>query len=74
LRLTAGLLRDVPLPLDATLWQQSAAALSIGDLPAYAESATAMYRAAPEVTRWWLTEVSAIPSAKSRLGRARGGR
>jgi hypothetical protein len=57
IRVTRGLLEALPLPLDAEAWTEAAEALLAGDLEAFAEAATAMYRldraTAREVLGWW---------------------
>ena len=57
IRMSAELALAAPLPRDRRLWEQAATHLLAGDLAAYAESATAMYRLDPatahRVTAWW---------------------
>jgi hypothetical protein len=56
-RVSASLVRDVPLPVDADAWAEATALLAAGDLARYAEAATAMHALPPEaasaVVRWW---------------------
>lgn len=68
IRVSADLLRHVPLPVDDSAWAEAAARLGRGDLAGFGAAATAMYRlpagAADAVGRWW----------ESRLGPARARR
>jgi hypothetical protein len=56
-RVSATLVRDVPLPVDGDAWTEAAAHLVAGDLDRYAEAATAMHAlpaaTAAAVVRWW---------------------
>ncbi len=54
LKLTAALVREVPLPPDGRAWQTGTAALQAGDLLRYADSMTAAYGCDPDVATWWL--------------------
>jgi hypothetical protein len=53
LRLTAPLLRSVPLPSDATAWATGTDAFRAGDLDAFGTAMTAAYDADPAVLTWW---------------------
>jgi hypothetical protein len=51
------LVAQIPLPPDEASWRSATACWAAGDLPAYAEAATAMYRLPSEpaaaVLAWW---------------------
>jgi hypothetical protein len=57
MRLSAAILREVPLPTDDDAWTEATALLAAGDLDRYADAATRMYALAPAeaaaVVRWW---------------------
>jgi hypothetical protein len=57
IRVSAGLLADVPLPTNARAWTAATALLADGDLEAFGAVATAMYdlpsAQADAVERWW---------------------
>ncbi|MGQ0832322.1 MAG: N-6 DNA methylase [Microthrixaceae bacterium] len=53
LRLTAGLVRQVPLPPDADAWRAGAAAFEAGDLDRFAAAMTAAYGCDESVSAWW---------------------
>jgi hypothetical protein len=57
IRVSAGLLADVPLPTDARAWTTATALLAAGDVEAFGAAATAMYdlpaHQADAVERWW---------------------
>ncbi|MGV3760120.1 MAG: N-6 DNA methylase [Actinomycetota bacterium] len=57
IRVTRGMLEDLPLPSDPAAWAEAAEALLAGDLDTFASSATAMYRldraSARDVLDWW---------------------
>ncbi|MGH9275625.1 MAG: N-6 DNA methylase [Acidimicrobiales bacterium] len=57
IRVSAGLLADVPLPTGARAWATATSLLADGDLEAFGVAATAMYdlprREAAAVERWW---------------------
>ena len=57
IRTSTALALAAPLPVDTAAWGEATAALAAGDVDAYADAATAMYRLAPEaaseVVRWW---------------------
>lgn len=53
LKLTAALVRAVPLPGDADAWAVGAAALQAGDLDECAEAMTRAYASDDEVLAWW---------------------
>ncbi len=54
LRLSASLLRDVPLPTDDRAWSAATNVLRAGDLAAYAPLACRAYAADPSLADWWL--------------------
>lgn len=57
IRVSAGLLADVPLPADGEAWADATALLAAGDVERYGVVATAMYglpvERAAAVERWW---------------------
>lgn len=53
LKLTAALVRAVPLPGDADAWAEGAAALQAGDIETCAVAMTSAYSATGEVLDWW---------------------
>lgn len=53
LKLTAALVREVPLPADAVAWAAGADALRAGDLQRFAEAMTAAYDCDHDVLAWW---------------------
>ncbi len=60
LKVTAALLRDVPLPGDDTAWELGTAAFRAGDLEPFADAMAMAYDAGPEVTRWWLERARTV--------------
>ena len=68
LKVSASLVRDVPLPLDDAAWATGTAALRTGDLVGFAESMTAAYGCGAEVRDWWLDRVgsawSGVPASR----------
>ena len=60
LKVSASLLRSVPLPTDADAWALGAAALRQGDLDAFATAMAAAYATEPSVTEWWLERARAV--------------
>jgi len=53
LKLSAPLLRTVPLPVDDDAWAAGASALRAGDLVAFGSAMTAAYDADDDVLAWW---------------------
>ena len=53
LKVTAALLRQLPLPRDAAVWAEGTDAFRSGDLDGFATAMTAAYDAPPEVATWW---------------------
>jgi hypothetical protein len=57
-RVSAGLLLEVPLPVDAAAWAEATALLARGDLSGFGRAATRMYglpaEEAAAVEAWWL--------------------
>jgi len=53
LKVTASLLREVPLPSDAAAWSEGTGAFRAGDLAAFADAMSAAYRSGPDVAAWW---------------------
>ena len=64
-RLSAALVRSVPLPPDGDAWEAAAAALAAGDLTRFADAATAMHALPPAtataVRRWWEDASGSVP-------------
>lgn len=54
LKLTAALVRQVPLPADRGAWRVGTAALRAGELERYAEAMTAAYGNPSGVLAWWM--------------------
>lgn len=61
LRVSAGLVASLPLPVDRQAWAEAARRLRAGDLVGYAEAAAAMYglpaAQSLDVWRWWSAQV-----------------
>jgi hypothetical protein len=53
LRLSAPLVRDVPLPSDEAAWAEGTAALRAGDLDAFASAMAVAYAVGRDVAEWW---------------------
>jgi len=53
LKVTASLLREVPLPSDADAWAAGTAAFRGGDGVAFADAMSAAYRTGADVEAWW---------------------
>jgi hypothetical protein len=53
LKVSAPLLRDVPLPVDADAWEEGAEAFEQGHLDRFVASMAVAYRVGPEVGTWW---------------------
>jgi hypothetical protein len=68
LKVSAALLREVPLPSDRRAWSRGTDAFRSGDLDGFAESMSAAYDVEPEVAEWW------TPHARSVWSRARASR
>jgi hypothetical protein len=60
LKVTAALLRAVPLPSDEAAWHAGTAAFSAGDRHGFAMHMTAAYDAPPAVAEWWLARAGAV--------------
>lgn len=54
LKLTAALVREVPLPADEDAWMIGTEALEAGEVEAYAEAMTEAYGCSPAVMEWWM--------------------
>jgi hypothetical protein len=57
LKVAAGDLSQLPLPVDDTTWAAAARALGDGDFEAYVGAATAMYSSPPDLVAWWRTRL-----------------
>lgn len=57
IKLSASLVRQVPLPCDADAWQAGTAAFELRDLPRFATAMTEAYGCDGAVTTWWLDRV-----------------
>lgn len=68
LKVSASLVRAVPLPVDHAAWGAGTAALQAGDLVGFAESMTAAYGCGAEVSDWWLERAgsawSGVPASR----------
>jgi len=53
LKVTASLLRDVPLPTDGEAWARGTEAFRAGDLEGFVDAMAAAYAVGPEVGEWW---------------------
>lgn len=60
LKVTAALLRRVPLPSDGAAWETGTAAFRAGDLPAYVAAMGVAYGASPEVGEWWVERAKRV--------------
>lgn len=68
LKVTAALVRQVPLPADEVAWAAGTAAFQAGDLEAFADAMTTAYGTAPEVSDWWVERAKLVwsPSGAGR--------
>jgi hypothetical protein len=60
LKVTAALLRAVPLPDDQRAWAQGTAAFRAGDLEGFAAAMSAAYGAGSEVADWWRERAATV--------------
>lgn len=60
LKVSAALVRAVPLPVDQQAWQAGVAAFATGDLPTFAEAMTEAYDAPAEVAEWWAERAGTV--------------
>ena len=65
LKVSAALLRDVPLPVDDEAWEQGAAAFRLGDLDAYATAMSTAYGSDAVVREWWLERARTVWSPQA---------
>jgi hypothetical protein len=65
LKVTAALLREVPLPIDDEAWAAGTAALQAGDLRTFAASMSVAYGSAPEVATWWQERARTVWSTRA---------
>ncbi len=60
LRVSAPLLRDVPLPPDDTAWDEGAAAFRDRDLHAFAGAMDRAYGVGPPIAAWWMPLATSV--------------
>jgi len=60
LKVTASLLREVPLPIDHGAWAAGATAFEAGDLEGFVEAMAAAYDVGPEVGAWWVERARTV--------------
>jgi hypothetical protein len=66
LRLSASLLREVPLPTDERAWARATVAVRSGDLATFAHHACRAYATDGALADWWLAR---LPASRSKLRR-----
>ena len=64
LKVTAALLREVPLPRDGRAWDDGAAAFREGDLHAFATVMSAAYGTSAGVAAWWSERATTVWSPR----------
>ncbi len=60
LKVSAPLLRDLPLPTDDAAWAAGTVALQAGELDAFGEAMAAAYGTASSVSSWWLERAKPV--------------
>ncbi len=60
LKVTAALLREVPLPTDHDAWACGTAAFRAGDLEGFAEAMSGAYGTGPDVAAWWVERARTV--------------
>jgi hypothetical protein len=60
LKVTAALLRDVPLPNDHEAWSAGTTAFLAGDLDGFVDAMAAAYEVGPEVGEWWVERARTV--------------
>ncbi|MEO6317609.1 MAG: N-6 DNA methylase [Acidimicrobiales bacterium] len=60
LKVTAALLREVPLPTDDTAWRHGTEALRDGDLAGFVDAMGVAYGVGVEVTDWWRPRATTV--------------
>ena len=60
LKVTAALLREVPLPADDDGWDAGTDAFRAGDIDGYVEAMAAAYGVGPEVGAWWIERARSV--------------
>ena len=60
LKMTAALVRAVPLPADDDAWRAGADAFHAGDIDSYVEAMAAAYEVGPEVGEWWVERARTV--------------
>jgi hypothetical protein len=60
LKVTAGLVRQVPLPADGAAWVEGTEAFRRHDLEAFVDAMAAAYAVGPEVGEWWVERARSV--------------
>jgi N-6 DNA Methylase len=60
LKVSAALLREVPLPGDADAWDAGTDAFKAGDIEAYVDAMAAAYAVGPDVGAWWIEPARSV--------------
>ena len=60
LKVSAALLREVPLPTDDAAWERGTAAFGRGDIDGFAAAMTDAYATDAAVTAWWLERARSV--------------
>jgi SAM-dependent methyltransferase len=60
LKVTARLLREVPLPIDEAAWEAGSAAFRAHEAATFAHAMTAAYGVPGEVAEWWLARAATV--------------
>ncbi|MEQ1786249.1 MAG: N-6 DNA methylase [Acidimicrobiales bacterium] len=60
LKVSAALLRAVPLPTDLDAWRVGTAALRAGDLAAFGSAMSTAYGTGPDVETWWTERATTV--------------
>ncbi len=68
LKVTAALLRAVPLPVDEAAWDRGTEAFRSGDLDGFVDAMAVAYGVGPEVGAWWVERARTVwsPAAAAR--------
>jgi hypothetical protein len=65
LKVTAALLRDVPLPTDDEAWSAGTDALRSGDLDGFAAAMSIAYGTGADVAAWWVARARTVWSPRA---------
>ena len=65
LKVSAALLREVPLPTDDEAWAAGTAALRSGDLDGFAAAMSMAYGTGPDVAAWWVARARTVWSPRA---------